>query len=71
MALKKCPMCLGHEPNNVHARVSNPPCSYCGGRGVLNTEVMCRCGRPGIRKLNDVSICGSYECGKRVLEATK
>jgi hypothetical protein len=71
VSLKKCPMCFGRPINDVMARISSRPCSFCGGLGVLNTEASCKCGRPAVRKLNSVGICTRFECGRAVLEATK
>jgi hypothetical protein len=68
VALKICPMCKGRPVNQIHARIGSAPCDLCNGMGVLNTEAMCKCGRPAVVKLNGVEICTRWQCGKALLE---
>lgn len=66
--LRPCPMCHGRPVNNVFARLSNGPCTYCGGLGCVDTEAVCKCGRPAVIKIKDTKVCTRFECGKELLE---
>lgn len=67
--IKLCPMCKGRPVNNVLARISNGPCTYCGGHGTVDRDKMCTCGRPAVRKTNGIEHCTWFDCGKAALEA--
>lgn len=68
MGIKLCPMCGGRPTNSVFARLRNPPCDFCGGGGKVDTELVCSCGRPAVRKTNGKDHCTRFECGKAALE---
>ena len=62
--IKPCPMCYGRQVNNVFARTFNGPCSYCGGRGQVNTDAVCRCGRPAVQLVKKHMVCTRIDCNK-------
>jgi hypothetical protein len=69
--LRLCPFCRGHQPNQVSARLMSRPCELCGGKGVVDTEAMCDCGRPSVKKMNGILVCTRFECEKAAFEASK
>jgi hypothetical protein len=69
--LRLCPLCRGRQPNNVFARILSRDCELCGGKGIVDTDSVCGCGRPCVRKLNGIEICTRWECEKAVLDAAK
>ena len=72
--IRICPMCRNRQVNNVHARLANGPCDYCAGLGHVNTEISCKCGRPGVLSIRDKAekflgaVCTRFACGKALLE---
>ena len=66
--ISPCPLCKGRPINNVMARFANGPCEFCAGCGTVDTDLMCKCGKPGVKKLNGIDICTRFECGKAALE---
>ncbi len=65
---KPCPMCKGRTPNNVFARLISGPCDYCGGKGVLETEKICKCGRPAVFETKGILHCTRVTCGEQALK---
>ena len=63
-----CPMCRGRLVNKPLARLMNPPCDYCGGKGEVDTDLICNCGRPAVKLVNEQHVCTRYECGKQAIE---
>lgn len=59
-------MCHGRGVNNVKAQFMNPACDLCGGRGTVDTEKICKCGRPAIRIVGNEEICTHIMCFNRV-----
>jgi RecJ-like exonuclease len=51
-----------------HGFVSNYACFICGGKGKLDTDIVCNCGRPGIRQAGAEIVCASLECYNRAIK---
>lgn len=71
MGVKLCPMCRGRQTNNVFARIISGPCDYCGGQGKLETNRMCECGRPAVKRTNEIWHCARLQCGEQALKGQK
>ena len=62
--LNTCPMCRGRQVNKVLARLISGPCDLCGGRGQVDTDLVCECGRPAVREVNNKKLCTRKKCGE-------
>lgn len=67
--VKICPMCCGRQRNYVLARLISKECDFCGGKGTVDNEQICRCGRPAVQKINGLLACTRYDCRKLALGA--
>lgn len=68
MAIKICPMCKGRPRNDVFSRLISRTCELCAGRGRVDTELKCVCGRPAVHKINTMQVCTRMECQKIAFE---
>lgn len=67
----ECPMCFGKPLCQPLARTYDGPCDYCGGDGLVDTESVCKCGRPGIRLVEGVMVCTRFTCITAILDKKK
>lgn len=44
------------------------PCTLCGGKGTVDPEFVCPCGRPATRQVGAALICTSDKCEKLASE---
>jgi hypothetical protein len=58
--LVKCYECFGHK------FTGNLKCAICDGKGTLDTDKICQCGRPVCRERNNIGICWTLTCELRV-----
>lgn len=65
----KCPICQARPVNNPRVQFLNPPCDLCGGRGFVDPDDVCKCGRPAVHTANKLRVCTRWECGKAAVEA--
>jgi len=57
-----CPVCRGRVAIDVFEQRLDGACRLCGGLGKLNTESMCRCGRPAVKVSGNVETCLNAGC---------
>jgi ferredoxin-thioredoxin reductase catalytic subunit len=67
--IEPCPLCKGRLTNSPKARISNPPCDYCAGHGMVDTDRVCKCGRPAVLVTNGQMHCTLFACGRAILES--
>jgi hypothetical protein len=64
---KPCPRCNGRgftvEP---FIQRSDQFCRWCGGKGQIDPEKICKCGRPAVQILDGKEVCIIGDCGKVV-----
>lgn len=58
--LVKCYECFGHQ------FTGNLRCHICAGKGTLDNEKICHCGRAVCRTVNGQEICWTLTCELRV-----
>ena len=68
MAIKICPICTGKPWNDVFTRIFSKSCELCGGKGQIDTSLMCRCGRPAVESINNIKVCTRIDCQKVAFE---
>lgn len=59
---KPCPMCKGRPVVTMQTDIRDRACELCGGRGYVEPELMCRCGRPAVIPVNGTVVCTRNAC---------
>jgi hypothetical protein len=62
-----CPNCFNKVSTDVFTQREDLPCFMCGGRGFIDNEHVCRCGRPAIRVSGNVETCANEKCVEKAL----
>lgn len=65
MAITECPVCQGRPVNHPKSWRQSGPCELCGGRGVVDPDKICGCGRPVVGTIEGKGVCSYISCVDR------
>ena len=59
-----CPICKGNPlaVTNPFEQYMDWPCQTCLGKGTVDTEMQCACGRPAVRDVGTIMVCSNSDC---------
>ena len=63
-----CPLCKGLFCLDHRYQRYDGKCSLCNDNKFVDTELICECGRPVSRIVNEMMICNFLMCEKRATE---
>lgn len=62
-----CPTCRGKVNINPLTQIRDIPCETCDGRGQVDTDNVCFCGRPAIKQSGNILTCSNAACIDKAL----
>lgn len=69
MPIVTCPKCRGTGFISQQSAAKREPfCNMCSGFKKVNTDIMCKCSRPAIQKINGLLVCTREDCVKRATD---
>jgi len=63
----ECPNCRNKVSIDPFAQDEDVPCFMCAGKGFIDNEHICMCGRPAIRVSGNVETCPNEKCISKAL----